>query len=187
MPMAKQPLTIEHALLGFVRQQPAHGYEIHQHMLATEALGLVWNIKQSLLYALLARLEGEGYLAADLELQGGKPPRKVFRLTEGGATVFGEWVTSAVEHGRDFRLEFLAKLYFAHREGAAATLIANQRWRTGTLITRLREQAHAAAPDSYDWLVLQFRIGQLEAAYNWLGLCTTWAQNADGRTLPMTD
>ena len=35
MPMLKQPLTIELALLGFVRQQPMYGYEIHQRLLAS--------------------------------------------------------------------------------------------------------------------------------------------------------
>src|SRR5262245_17657423 len=37
-PMIKQPLTIEYALLGFLRQQPMHAYEIHQTLLRAEAL-----------------------------------------------------------------------------------------------------------------------------------------------------
>ena len=32
-PMIKQPLTIEYALLGFLRQQPMHAYEIHQTLM----------------------------------------------------------------------------------------------------------------------------------------------------------
>ncbi len=45
-PMIKTPLTIEHALLGFLRQRPMHAYEIHQTLLRAEALGLVWHLKQ---------------------------------------------------------------------------------------------------------------------------------------------
>ena len=37
-PMIKQPLTIEHALLGFLRQQPMHAYEIHQTLMRNEEL-----------------------------------------------------------------------------------------------------------------------------------------------------
>ena len=40
-------------------------------------------------------------------------PRKMLRLTPRGREAFAEWVRNPVEHGRDFRLEFLAKLYFA--------------------------------------------------------------------------
>src|SRR5262245_50407367 len=68
MPMVKQPLTIEHALLGFVRQRPMHGYEIHQRLLASAELGMVWSIKQSLLYAHLTRLEEEGLLTSQFIL-----------------------------------------------------------------------------------------------------------------------
>ena len=61
-PMVKQPLTTEYALLGFLRQQPMHAYEIHQTLLRNEALGLVWHLKQSLVYVMLERLEAEGYI-----------------------------------------------------------------------------------------------------------------------------
>ena len=61
-PMVKAPLTMEYALLGFLRDEPMHAYEMYQQLHETEALGLVWRIKQSQLYALLARLEETGYL-----------------------------------------------------------------------------------------------------------------------------
>ena len=41
-PMIRQPLTIEYALLGFLRQQPRHGYEIYQQLSDPTGLGLVW-------------------------------------------------------------------------------------------------------------------------------------------------
>ena len=55
--MIKPPLTIEHALLGFLRQRPIHAYQIHQQLLQVEALGPIWHHKQSQLYALLSRPE----------------------------------------------------------------------------------------------------------------------------------
>jgi PadR family transcriptional regulator AphA len=177
MPMTKTPLTIEHALLGFVRRQPMYGYEIHQRLLASAELGLVWRIKQSLLYAHLARLEEEGLLRSTVVAQEPRPSRKILALTPAGEAAFLRWVRSPVEHGRDFRLEFLAKIYFARQEGGglALELTARQRAASAERLAALREQAAALeAARSYDWLVLRYRIGQLEATLSWLDLCAEW-------------
>lgn len=177
MPMVKQPLTIEYALLGFLRRQPMYGYEIHQRLLASVELGLVWNIKQSLLYAQLSRLEEEGLLRSELVPQEHKPPRKILYLTTSGETAFLNWVRSPVEHGRDFRVEFLAKIYFARQEStsAALELLARQRRATVQRLTELQQRAaELEAARSYDWLVLRYRIGQLEATLTWLDLCADW-------------
>src|SRR5215203_4499784 len=127
-PMTKLPLTLEHALLGFLRQQGMHAYEIHQTLLRAEALGLVLHLKQSLVYVMLERLEAEGYVTVSLEPQGSRPPRKVLHLTAAGLKAFDIWLIAPVAHGRDFRLEFLAKLYFASQDdpATASTLILHQ-------------------------------------------------------------
>jgi DNA-binding PadR family transcriptional regulator len=172
--MTKTPLTIEHALLGFLRQQPMHAYEIHQTLLRAEALGLVWHLKQSLVYVMLERLEAERYISASIELQGSRPPRKILSLTPEGQQAFAHWLVTPVGHGRDFRLEFLAKLYFASQENpsSAATLIVGQQQACRDWLADLRAQADALSEARrYDWLVLQFRIGQIEAILAWLDTC----------------
>ena len=63
-PMVPLPLTIEHALLGYLNQKPMYGYEISQHLANSEGLGAVWRLKQSQLYALLSKLEEKGYITA---------------------------------------------------------------------------------------------------------------------------
>ena len=178
-PMIRSPLTIEHALLGFLRRQPGHGYEIYQQLCDPAGLGLVWRIKQSQLYALLAKLEDKGYVTATLEPQGTRPPRKVFELTPAGRNVFLEWVQSPVPHGRQLRLDFLAKLYFARREDLATQLIERQRITCGEWLAAQQEQANAVeANQPYDWLVYRFRIGQIQAMLNWLDVCEQTLVNA---------
>ncbi|MBS1968608.1 MAG: PadR family transcriptional regulator [Chloroflexi bacterium SZAS-1] len=174
--MIKQPLTIEYALMGFLRQQPMHAYEIHQMLMRNEALGLVWHLKQSLVYVMLDRLESEGYINAVLEPQGSRPPRKLLSLTPDGQQAFDHWLVTPVAHGRDFRLEFLAKLYFASQEDAtsATSLIAAQQVTCREWLVDLHAQAEALyGVQVYDWLVLQFRIGQIEAILSWLDICAT--------------
>ncbi len=142
MPMVKQPLTMEHALLGLLRQQPMYGYAIYQHLLASAELSLIWSIKQSLLYATLNRLEVDGLLTSTLEPHGQKPPRKILHLTAAGEAAFLSWVRSPVDHGRDMRMELLAKIYFARYEHppAARDLVAHQRQVNLQRLADLRRQ-----------------------------------------------
>lgn len=173
-PMVKLPLAIEHALLGFLREHPMHAYEIHQTLLRPEALGLVWHLKQSLVYVMLERLEEAGYITSTLEPQNSRPPRKILHLTPSGRAAFDRWLVTPVEHGRDFRLEFLAKLYFANQDDPAvvARLLTAQRAACQEWLGELRAQADAVTGEHhYDWLVVQFRIGQLEAILSWLDTC----------------
>jgi PadR family transcriptional regulator, regulatory protein AphA len=172
--MIKTPLTIEHALLGFLRLRPMHAYEIHQTLLRAEALGLVWHLKQSLVYLMLDRLEEADYVSVVLEPQGSRPPRKILHLTPSGQAAFTRWLVAPVAHGRDFRLEFLAKLYFASQDdpASAATLIGAQQRACRDWLTDLRAQAATLSEARhYDWLVMQFRIGQIEAILAWLDIC----------------
>ncbi len=174
--MVKLPLTIEHALLGFLRENPMHAYEMHQILLRPEALGLVWHLKQSLVYVMLERLENAGYITTTLEPQNSRLPRKILHLTTSGRAAFERWLVTPVEHGRDFRLEFLAKLYFASQEDPAvvATLLTAQRATCQEWLGDLRAQADTIGGErDYDWLVLQFRVGQIESILTWLDTCET--------------
>ncbi len=173
-PMTRLPLTIEHALLGFLRRQPMHGYEIHQQLSMPGGLGLVWRLKQSQLYALLARLEQDGYITAQVEPQGSRPPRKVFRLTDAGRDSFLAWLQTPVSRGRQMRVDFLAKLYFARREGPvmAARVIEQQRAACNTWLATLRARAESLPDEhSFESLVYQYRIHQMEADLAWLDVC----------------
>jgi DNA-binding PadR family transcriptional regulator len=173
-PMTKQPLGLEHALLGFLRERPMHAYEMHQTLAQAEALGLVWRLKQSQLYALLARVEEAGYIDSATEPQGTRPPRKIMHLTPAGRTAFARWLVEPVAHGRDFRQEFLAKLFFAGQDDPAtvAALVERQQEACQGWLDALETQAEEIGTERpYDWLVLRFRIGQIEAILEWLETC----------------
>ena len=174
-PMVKVPLTLEHALLGLLVLQPMHAYEMHQTLREARALGLVWHLKQSQLYALLARLEEAGYLTGTTEPQGTRPPRKVLHVTPEGRAAFAAWISRPVTRGRDFRQEFLAKLFFAHEAdpARAGSLVELQRHECRGWLAGLHRQLDALDPDRpYDSLVLQFRISQIDAIVRWLDTCT---------------
>ena len=167
-------LTVEYALLGFVYEQPTHGYEIYQQISDPQGLWQVWRMKQSQLYALLTKLEDEGYLVTTLQPQDARPPRKVYSLTAVGRATFEQWLITAVTHGRQMRLEFLAKLYFAYRQGPAVVqplleqqIRACRRW-----LAELQTQTAATqTTDPFAYAVQQFRVTQIESFLTWLLTC----------------
>ncbi len=173
-PMVRQPLTVELALLGFLREGALHGYEIHKRLTDPEGLGQVWHLKQSHLYALLGRLADEGYLASRLKAQETRPQRRVFRLTQVGTAAFREWVQTPVPRGRDVRLDFLTKYFFAEREGprVVARLIRTQRAVCQDWLKQQQSQSEAARDARpFEWKVCQFRISQIESMLAWLDVC----------------
>ncbi|MCL4867737.1 MAG: PadR family transcriptional regulator [Anaerolineae bacterium] len=176
-------LNLELALLGFLNEQPQHGYAIHQQLFDPTGLGSVWRLKLSQLYALLHKLEQTGYVVTTLELQESRPPRKLFHLTPAGAAAFAQWIATPVPRGRALRLEFLVKLYFARQIGpeAAAQLIAAQREQCQTWLAAGEASLHEAQAQgrSYSYLVKQFRQGQIEAVVAWLDSCETHSLNLE--------
>lgn len=173
-PLVRLPLTVEYALLGFLHGGPLHGYEIHRRLADRAGLGRVWRLKQSHLYALLARLEGEGLIASRREPQAARPTRRVFALTEAGRQALADWVQSPVARGREVRLDFMAKLYCARAFGpdVVMQLIARQRAALeGWLAEVGRSAAAPATADTeaqFSQLVDDFRAGQIEAMLAWL-------------------
>ena len=70
-------LSPEYALLGFLSQQQAHGYELHRRL--TEELGQVWHVSLSQTYNILTRLERQGYIAGKtFEQEKAPQPARVF-------------------------------------------------------------------------------------------------------------
>jgi len=175
-------LTIEHALLGFVYTRPGHGYEIYQQLADANGLWQVWRLKQSQLYALLTKLEEAGLLAATMQPQEPRPPRKIYRLTAIGRDAFERWLQTPVTHGRQMRIEFLAKLYFAQRQGTAGTArlidqqtTACQAWlrelrRADALLAEVRPELQGGN-DFFGYAVQQFRLNQIESFITWLTTC----------------
>ncbi len=171
MPQRPAPLTIELALLGFVRDEPMHGYEIHQQLVASGGLGEVWSVKQPLLYAHLKRLEAEGLVVGTIEAQSDRPARRLLAITRAGEAAFAHWLVRPVTRGRDLRLEFLAKLYFARRKGHAVALclLDAQQRELCQWLDRLDARRHdLPAGAIYDRLVVDYRRGQVSAALAWL-------------------
>lgn len=172
-------LSVELALLGFVRRRPSHGYEIYHELSHTPELRLVWRIKQSRLYALLARLEEGGLLRATLQPQETRPPRRVYHLTTEGEAAYRKWLEQPVAQPREMRLAFMLKLYFAMEEGQEAAVRLVERQQAvcaGWLATQ------SDTPDApFLRAVRAYRRAHIEAIRGWLASLPAEVPQVDKR------
>lgn len=171
MPRNKNPLSMEYILLGFVAQGPIHGYDLHKKISDRQGIGLIWRIKQSHLYALLDKLEKEGLLVSKTLSGDAFPARKEFQITELGRRNFKTWLTSPVQHGRDMRQEFLAKIFFILDDHSSLkhNLLQKQISIGSEWIARLKEENSKQANQfSYARIIKKYRIYQIQAMLHWL-------------------
>ncbi|HVB75321.1 MAG TPA: PadR family transcriptional regulator [Ktedonobacteraceae bacterium] len=163
----------EYAILGLLESQPMHGYEMFQQF-QSGILSQIVRLEMSQMYAFLKKLERLEYIEAELEVQGVRPPRKTFHLTEQGRATFQAWLSMPVERPREIRLLFLIKLYFAQAlmPDQLPRLIDLEVAACEKFLTHLEAQRLPDAQSSdtafLDHVVLRSRIHQTRALLDWL-------------------
>lgn len=106
----KEKSFTEYVIMGALMSGSKHGYEIMQFL--GSALESTWRLSTSQLYVLIKRLEEEGLLVSYSETQDTRPSKRVLKLTVAGKKTFKDWLRTPVEHVREFRNEFLCKMFF---------------------------------------------------------------------------
>ena len=163
----------EYAILGLLERRPMHGYEMFQQF-QSGTLGQIVHLEMSQMYAFLKKLERMGYIEAELEAQGVRPPRKTFHLTDEGRATFHAWLNTPVERPREIRLLFLIKLYFAQSliPDRMPHLIDLEVAACQKFLEHLEAQRLPATPSGdsafLDHVVLRSRIHQTRALLDWL-------------------
>ena len=175
MPPGKHTLqTIDTILLGLLSRQRMHGYDLFKELARLEGIGMIWRIKQSLVYAILDKLEREGLLEGQRVQGETRPDRKEYQLTPAGKEVFLQWACHPVQHGREMRQDFLARLYFARfiSHKTALDLLEGQRSACKHWLEDFDVAYSKMNNDqTFEKLVIQFRIQQTDAMLKWLDTC----------------
>ncbi len=154
-------------ILGMLRLSPSHGYDLCRGL--GDRLGEIWTLRTSHIYALLAGLEKDGLVEHERVGQETRPTKKVFRITDVGNEVFLDWLRLPVEHVRDIRVEFLAKLHFSLLDSpsAAADLIGDQLGVCLRNEKRLREKMRLCGTVT-EKAALDYRLAMMDATVAWL-------------------
>lgn len=102
-------MSIKHALLALLADEPAHGYELKKRV--DEQLSPLWSLREAQIYNNLRILEREGLIRLEEQVaQAGLPDRKVFNVTEVGTVALDEWTSSPVQSSRQLKDDFYLKL-----------------------------------------------------------------------------
>jgi len=157
----------EYLILGVLSTGQQHGYDLYQYL--ERNLDRIWTLGRSQTYALLSRMEQAGLVTHKRQAQEKRPDRKNFTLTPAGRKIFNHWVKAPVEHIRDLRLEFLAKIHFLERGDRkwVEKLIEGQQEVCRDKLSRMEERKRSA-PSGMERLTYDFRLSQALAALDWL-------------------
>ncbi len=73
-------------LLGVLRRQDMHGYQLHEFI--EQYLSTCTDLKKSTAYFVLEKMKAAGWVSDETVHDGARPPRKVYRLTALGEQVY---------------------------------------------------------------------------------------------------
>jgi DNA-binding PadR family transcriptional regulator len=165
------------SLLGFLSSKPMHGYELHKQVTDLSGFGIVWNIKIGKLYAMLNRLEKDGYVRLKISREGNRPARNEFSITSNGMKKYKSWLISPINRGREFRIIFLLKLYFSLGIGLehANELITTQIETCNSWLSdrkaRNEDIEKVKTENKFPVLVNKYRQIQIQGYLAWLDWC----------------
>lgn len=157
----------EFVLLGALMSGPRHGYEILQF--TEKALGATWVVGTSHLYILLKRLEGQNLLRSELQRQEPRPSKRIFTITPEGRERFLAWLHEPCRHVRDFRIEFMAKLFFFFQLSlAGGRELVEAQIKVLESVDRQLRRSRKAESGPYDRLLFDFKLATVETRLKWL-------------------
>ncbi len=166
-------LSPEFVLLGFLYQHPGHGYQLHQRL--SGDFGNIWHASQSQTYAILKRLEAQGYVTSVSMVQTKLPARQLLQITESGKERFAGWLAEPTKSSvHAIRVEFVTRLYFLsmyYPEKIKEMILAQ----IGIVDAGLKELdadlKDLSDSQTFERLALELRIKLLNSVVLWLNEC----------------
>ncbi len=76
-----QPLSGEYILLGVLLQKPMHGYDLYKYLNTDPVINQIWTVKQSMMYAMLEKLESLGLVESRIVDSGTLPVKREYHVS----------------------------------------------------------------------------------------------------------
>ncbi|HSO96082.1 MAG TPA: PadR family transcriptional regulator [Acidimicrobiia bacterium] len=188
-------MVLELAVLGLLKDQPLHGYELKKRL--GETLGFLWGVSFGSLYPALRRLERTGAIAivtptespvpspstgslsgdlaaARLKAMAGRlsatgrRTRKAYQITETGETLFAELLLADEPHSDDEKAFALKLAFCRHLQSAQRIELLDRRRRV--LAERLdrQRQVHGIRDDRYTRSLMEHRTKSTQRDLEWV-------------------
>jgi DNA-binding PadR family transcriptional regulator len=153
-------------LLGLLRAQEMHGYQLNEFI--DEQMNFCVDLKRSTAYYLLDKLCREGHVAEEVEREGNRPERRVYRITLAGEVRFQELL-------RQNLATYVPPVYaedigviFEHQLAADESLRLLSARREAIKLHRARLEAlHINLPPSHT-AVIEHHLLHLDAEITWV-------------------
>lgn len=166
-------LTPDETILGLIAIQTSHGYELIEAFRDVSALGEIWKMSTSQIYAVLKRLERHGLITGRIEESETAPNRTEYCLTPTGKRRLDDWLYDPQPSAsiRRVRVEFLSRLYIARQLNIPTIpIVLRQRATCETERDRLRGLLEHQPP-GMGYLAHELVLAQLDAVLRWIERC----------------
>jgi DNA-binding PadR family transcriptional regulator len=112
-------VPLEHALLVALSERPAAGADLARRF--ERSIGFFWHATHQQIYRVLARMETDGWVDAELVEQADRPTKKVYAVAPAGRRELDAWLAAPTPM-EPMRSELAVKLRGASRGDRAAVL-----------------------------------------------------------------
>lgn len=180
-------MSLGYAILGFLNREPMTGYDLKTRCFDDTASHF-WAADQAQIYRTLERLEAKGLVRSDVEVQFGRPDRRVFAITASGREVLKDWLAQprSLPPVRD---PLLVQLFFSGElpdEDIVALLDAARaehqevleilRDRAGAVETTMPRSARHARQVATHGMTLAAAVARERTTIDWLDDCIETAR-----------
>lgn len=104
-------MSLPHAILGFLQAMPMSGYDLKTQAF-DRSVAHFWPAVQPQIYRELERMEEQGWVGHEVQVQAGRPNRNVYAITPAGRAEFARWLQT-YQPPPAHREAFLIQLFFA--------------------------------------------------------------------------
>ena len=159
-------MDVKSMLLGFLMRGSMTGYELKK--VFSISFSFFSGLSYGSIYPALKKMEQEGLMTMQLQIQDGAPNRKIYTITDAGKKAFIEALRAPFSFERT-KSSFLTKLFFFHHYAmpGAIDLVESQIRLLKIRIEEMRERLkNEEAP--YKKLVYDFKIHTVESHLSWL-------------------
>jgi PadR family transcriptional regulator, regulatory protein AphA len=106
-------MSLAHAILGMLHIRPMTGYELKVECF-DNTVAHFWQADQAQIYRTLDKLAEDGLVSSEIEIQTGRPNRKIYSLTGTGQAELTRWLHEPQPLPVQ-RQSFLVQLFFAEQ------------------------------------------------------------------------
>jgi len=166
-------------LLGLLRSQDMHGYQLHEAI--DGHLGMGVQLTKPTAYRLLTNMAEDGWVTFREEQEGSRPPRRVYAITPKGEVAFQRLLRENLANYEPSDFTGHIGLAFLDELSAEEARPLLRRRRAGMEELLESTQAHGEHPGSLQ-LMLERQVHLLAAELEWLDTVIARLRNAQDGT-----